>query len=60
MSTMHTFTESHSLLREAVRRFVKSEVEPQAEHHDKIGELNLPLLKKCAELGLFGVTVSEE
>ncbi|HIA04060.1 MAG TPA: isovaleryl-CoA dehydrogenase [Myxococcales bacterium] len=57
---MHTFTESHSLLREAVRRFVESEVEPQAEHQDKIGELNLSLLKKCAELGLFGVTVSEE
>jgi isovaleryl-CoA dehydrogenase len=60
MSANYTPTEAHGLLREAVRRFVQTEVEPQAEEQDKLGELNRPLLRKCAELGLFGVTVSED
>ena len=47
-------------LRETVRRFTESEVEPQAEEHDASGELNRALLRRCGELGLLGLTVPEE
>jgi isovaleryl-CoA dehydrogenase len=55
-----TPTEEHGLLRETLRSFVKTEVEPQAEHHDSTGTLNVELLRKCGELGLLGVTIDEE
>ena len=55
-----TPTEEHALLRETVRSFVKAEVEPQAEHHDRTGTLNLSLMRKCGELGLHGVTIPSE
>ena len=50
-------TESHQLLRDTVRAFVKAEVEPQALHFDRAEEFNLPLFRKLGELGLLGVTV---
>ncbi len=53
-------SESHELLRETVRAFVKAEVEPQALKHDRIEEFNLKLFRKLGELGLLGVTVSME
>jgi isovaleryl-CoA dehydrogenase len=53
-------TDEHRLLREMVRDFVASEIEPQAEHYDQIAELNRELLQKCGELGLLGVTVPAE
>ncbi|MCC6521926.1 MAG: acyl-CoA dehydrogenase family protein [Polyangiaceae bacterium] len=53
-------TEEHHLLRQMVRGFVTEAVEPQADEHDKTGELNRGLLKRCAELGLCGVTVPSE
>jgi len=53
-------TPEHAMLRETVRRFAETEVEPQAEEHDATGTLNIPLLKRCGELGLLGLTVSEE
>lgn len=53
-------TPEHSMLRETVRRFTLSEVEPQAEEFDQSGALNVGLLRRCGELGLLGLTVPEE
>jgi isovaleryl-CoA dehydrogenase len=50
-------TEEHRMLREMVRDLVRDIVEPQAEEHDREGKLNVPLLRRCGELGLLGVTV---
>ncbi|HTE56356.1 MAG TPA: acyl-CoA dehydrogenase family protein [Kofleriaceae bacterium] len=53
-------TEEHGLLRQTVRDFVRNEVEPQAESHDRNGMLNIALLRRAGELGLLGVTVPED
>ncbi len=52
-------TAEHAMLRETVRSFVVSEVEPQAHEHDKKEKFNLPLFKKLGELGLLGITVPD-
>ncbi len=52
-------TPEHAMLRETVRSFVRSEVEPQAPAHDEAGTLNVPLLRRCGALGLLGVTIPE-
>jgi isovaleryl-CoA dehydrogenase len=53
-------TEEHRMLRQMVRGFVREAVEPQAEEHDHTGTLNVPLLRRCGELGLLGITVPAE
>lgn len=53
-------TPEHAMLRETVRRFTESEIEPQAEEHDATGTLNIALLRRCGELGLLGLTIPEE
>lgn len=45
------------MLRETVRRFTESEIEPQAERHDETGTLNVALMRRCGELGLLGLTI---
>jgi len=52
-------TPEHAQLREMVRRFAESEVEPQAHEHDKTETFNLPLFRKLGELELLGITVDE-
>lgn len=52
-------TPEHKMLREMVKSFVQTEVEPQAHQHDKQEKFNLPLFKKLSELGLLGITVPE-
>lgn len=52
-------TEEHGMLRETVRAFTLSEVEPQAHEYDRQEKFNLPLFKKLGELGLLGITVPE-
>merc|ERR1719440_1569356 len=47
-------TPEHGAIRELVRTFAREEVEPQAE------ELNASLMKRLGELGLHGLSVSEE
>lgn len=49
-------TEEHAALRDMVRRFAETEVEPQAEEHDRSERFNLPLFRKLGELGLLGIT----
>ena len=53
-------SEEHAMLRDMVRDFTRSEVEPQAEEFDAKECLNLPLFRQLGELGLLGITVSEE
>lgn len=53
-------TPEHKMIRETVRDFVQSEVEPQALEHDRQEKFNLPLFRKLGELGLLGITVPEE
>jgi isovaleryl-CoA dehydrogenase len=50
-------TDEHRMLRQMVRDLVRDVVEPQAEEHDREGKLNIPLLRRCGELGLLGITV---
>lgn len=52
-------SEEHSMLRQTVRDFVRKEVEPQAEEHDREAKLNVPLMRALGELGLHGITVPE-
>lgn len=53
-------TPEHAMLRETVRRFTQTEIEDQAEEHDRSGTLNRGLLSRCGELGLLGLTVPED
>jgi isovaleryl-CoA dehydrogenase len=50
----------HKMLRETVRGFVTTEVEPQALEYDRKEKFNLPLFRRLGELGLLGITVSDE
>ncbi len=52
--------EEHKLLRDSLRQFVKSEVEPQASAFDRAEKFNVPLFKKLGDLGILGITVPEE
>lgn len=53
-------TDDHKMLRDTVRQFVKAEVEPQAMKFDRAEKFNLPLFRKLGELGLLGITVSQD
>lgn len=53
-------TEDHRMLRDTVRQFVKSQVEPQAAKFDREEKFNLELFRKLGELGLLGITVPQE
>lgn len=53
-------SEEHKMLRDTVRQFVKDRVEPQALEHDRKEKFNLPLFRELGELGLLGITVSED
>ena len=59
-SQLQNPTEEHQLLRKMVRSFATDVVEPQADEHDRKGELNRDLLRQCGELGLHGITVPAE
>jgi isovaleryl-CoA dehydrogenase len=53
------FTDEHELLRQTVRQFVQSRVEPQAMEHDQSSTFNTQLLAELGGLGLLGVTIPE-
>ncbi len=53
-------TETHQMLRDTLKSFVKEEVEPQAHEYDRHEKFNFPLFKKLGDLGLLGLTVPEE
>jgi isovaleryl-CoA dehydrogenase len=52
-------SEEHQLLRQTVRQFVASRVEPQAMEHDRAGTFNRGLLAELGKLGLIGVTIPD-
>lgn len=53
-------TDEHKMLRETLKQFVDSEVEPQAHASDRAEKFNLNLFKKLGDLGLHGITVPEK
>lgn len=55
-----TFSTEQEILRESVRSFAEKEIKPVASELDKKEEFSLETMQKMAELGLFGVFVSEE
>jgi len=50
----------HEILRESVRSFANKEIKPIARELDKKEEFSYETMHKMAELGLFGIFVSEE
>ncbi len=53
-------TEEQKMFQTMVRDFATNEVKPMAAKIDEEGKCPLRLIKKAGELGLFGVTISEE
>ncbi len=53
-------TEEQKILRKMVRDFAENEIRPRARELDEKEEFSLELTRKMAELGLFGMFVSEE
>ncbi len=54
-------TEAHRALRETIERFSLDVMEEQARPHDESESFNVELFRRIgSELGLFGLTVSEE
>ena len=49
----------HEILRESVRKFAESEIRPVARDLDKREAFSYDTMAKMAELGLFGIFVSE-
>ena len=50
-------SEVHEALRQTVRQFAASRVEPQAMQHDQSGTFNTGLLAELGKLGLIGITI---
>lgn len=50
-------SEEHEILRQTVRQFAATHVEPQAMKHDRSGTFNAELLARLGKLGLIGVTI---
>eukprot|EP00605_Chrysophyceae_sp_TOSAG23-4_P002296 GSChrysophyteH1.ASY1.ANO1.2542.1 assembled CDS len=53
-------TEEHAALREMLRGFVETEVDPQALEHNRKELFNVELFRKLGDLGLLGITVPAE
>lgn len=53
-------TEDQNILRNTVREFAEEVIKPVAEELDEKAEFSKDITKKMAELGLFGMFVSEE
>lgn len=57
---LFTPSDEHQMIRDMVQSFAKEKVEPQAEKFDREEKFNLPLFKELGDLGLLGLTVSDE
>lgn len=60
VSKLYNPTEEHASLREMLRTFVETEVDPQALEHNRAEKFNHELFKKLGSLGLLGITVDPE
>jgi isovaleryl-CoA dehydrogenase len=54
-----SISDEHDLLRQTVRQFVQTRVEPQAMEHDASATFNTKLLRELGGLGLIGVTIPD-
>src|SRR4051794_30524000 len=57
---MWFFSEEHRMLQETVRKFSSEELAPRIEKLDEEEGFNREAFHKLGELGLLGITVSEE
>lgn len=57
---LFTPTDEHQMLRDMVSAFTKEKVEPQAERFDREEKFNLDLFRELGDLGLLGITVSDQ
>lgn len=53
-------TPEHTMLRETMKSFTETEIEPQAHDYDRKEKFNLGLFRKVGDLGLLGITVPEQ
>ena len=53
-------TDEHKMLRQMIRDFVESEIEPQAQEFDRDEKFNIDLFRKLGDNGLLGITVPEK
>lgn len=60
MGSLFEPSEEHRQLRDMLRSFAETKVEPQAAEHDKNETFNHALFQELGELGLLGITVDEE
>ena len=56
----YSLSTEQEILRESVRSFAENEIKPVAQELDQKEEFSYETMQKMAELGLFGVFVSEE
>jgi alkylation response protein AidB-like acyl-CoA dehydrogenase len=56
----YSLSTEQEILRDSVRSFAENEIKPVAQELDKKEEFSYETMQKMAELGLFGVFVSEE
>lgn len=54
------FTDEHVMLQKTVKQFSDKEIEPVAEKLDREGKLPDDLIKKMADLGLFGMAIPRQ
>ena len=55
-----SLSSEHEILRESVRSFAENEIKPVARELDEKEEFSYDTMRKMAELGLFGVFVSDK
>lgn len=56
----HQLGETHDLLRDSVQQFARNEIAPIAAQIDHDNNFPQPLWRKLGDMGLLGITVSEE
>jgi len=56
----YSLSTEQEILRESVRSFAENEIKPVAQELDKKEKFSYETMQKMAELGLFGIFVSEE
>lgn len=56
----HQLGETYDMLRESVYQFARTEIAPHAAHIDESNTFPNSLWKKLGDMGLLGITVSEE
>src|SRR5688500_13082639 len=57
MVAVHQHSDEHELLRQTIRQFVVSRVEPQAQEHDESATFNTELAREVGAPALTGVTI---